>query len=275
MMDTKLQKLDELICSNMTDCLEKFDVASHYQDKFRRMQAVGALTAECLTWLAYAIAPGISTLDIDAFVREFAEANGLGLACLGYRGFPAACCTSVNHQIVHAIPSKKLLKDGDIVKVDVTFIKDGWHGDSCRTFLVGTGHNPKVEKLVRVARQALQEGIQKAQAGNTVGHISRAIQAYVEGQGLSVVRDFMGHGIGIKFHCSPHIPHYYDADHPYINYMLYPGDTFTIEPMVNLGRPDYKVLNDKWTVVTRDRSWSAQFEHTLGILNTGNVIFTA
>ena len=264
------------ICSNMINCLEKFDVAIHYRDKFERMQAVGALTAQCLNVLEATIQPGMTTLDIDAYVREFAEEHNLGLACLGYKGFPAACCTSVNHQIVHAIPSKKRLQDGDIVKVDVTFTKDGWHGDACRCVLVGRGHNPKVEKLVRVAREAMWQGIEKAIAGNTIGDIARAVQTYVEKEGFSVVRDFSGHGIGVEFHCPPMVPNYYDEKNlGTMKRVIYPGDTLTIEPMVNIGKPDYKILKDGWTVVSRDRSWSAQWEHTIGILNRGNVIFTA
>ncbi len=246
-----------------------------YKQDFEWMKHVGELTAKCLDEVARIIVPEITTLKIDKFVREFATDHGLRCAPEGYRGFPAACCTSVNHVICHGIPSEKVLHDGDIVKVDVTFInKEGWHGDSCRTFCVGEKINPRVRQLIEVTKISLLRGIETARPGNTIGDIGKNIQDYVESLGFSVVRDFVGHGIGKEFHCPPAIPHYRTNDMPDVNRLIVPSNMFTIEPMINIGKPEYKILNDGWTVVSRDKSWSAQFEVTLGITEKGNIIFT-
>jgi methionyl aminopeptidase len=246
-----------------------------YLREFDWMKHVGALTAKCLDELARIVVPEITTLKIDKFVRDFADDHGLRCAPEGYRGFPAACCTSVNHVICHGIPSEKILHEGDIVKIDVTFInKEGWHGDSCRTYPVGEKINPKIKQLIDVTRNAMYEGIKVAVPGNVIGDIGKRIQHYVEGEKFSVVRDFVGHGIGQDFHCPPAIPHYNAHEIPDIHRLIMPGQMFTIEPMVNIGRPDYKTLSDGWAVVTKDKSWSAQFEVTLGITETGNIIFT-
>ena len=253
------------------------NVPSEFQDKFDKMMVVGQLTKECLVRLQRFIEPGISTRDIDTFVRVFAKHHDLELAQLNYKGFPAACCTSVNHVICHGIPSvKKILKNGDIIKVDCTFIKDGYYGDSCRTYFVDDV-KIKIFNLVNTTSESMWAGITQAKPGNTIRNISTAIQLCAEAKGFSVVRDFCGHGIGAFFHGPPSVPHYVDehlGNWQAYNYELQPGDTFTIEPMINADKPNYKTLKDGWTVVTRDRGWSAQFEHTVGITNDGNVVFT-
>ena len=247
---------------------------SDYLLIYKKMKEVGELTSKCLNELSDFIKPGVKTIDVDHFVRNFANNYSLICACDGYRGFPAACCTSVNHIICHGIPSDKTVFDGDIIKVDVTFIKDGYYGDSCRTYLVGEKINAKIRKLLDVTEHALWKGIEVAKPGNTIGDIGRTIQRFVEANGFSVVRDFVGHGIGQDFHTPPAIPHYDAKDIPDVHRILTPGLTITIEPMVNSGQKEYKILGDGWTVVSRDRSWSAQFEHTIGITETGNEVFT-
>jgi len=245
-------------------------------NNFDMMGHVGSLTSICLNEISRIVKPGISTLQIDRFVRDYANDHGLRCATEGYRGFPAACCTSVNHVICHGIPSeRKILHNGDIIKVDITFVnKEGWHGDSCRTFAVGDNVNPKVLKLIDVTYQAMMAGIAVARPKYNFGDIGMAIQKYVEPHGFSIVRDFVAHGIGQEFHCAPSIPHYYAPEVLDTHRSILPGMTFTIEPMITIGRAAYKTLSDKWTVVTRDRSWAAQFEHTIGVTENGNVIFT-
>jgi methionyl aminopeptidase len=243
-------------------------------DGFLEMRTVGAFTSQCLTDIREIIKPGLRTLDIDHFVREFARKNNLICACDGYRGFPGACCTSVNHIICHGITSDKELNEGDIVKIDITFIKNGWYGDSCKTFAVGEKINPKIIKLLEITKESMWKGVDIARPGNTIGDIGRIIQGTAESNGFSVVRDFVGHGIGREFHCPPAIPHYQTSELPDVHRVLTPGLMFTIEPMLNAGKADYKTLGDGWTTVTRDRSWSAQFEVTIGITETGNEVFT-
>jgi len=252
-----------------------------YLEHYKKMRDVGKLAAECLNELSTIIKPGIRTIDIDTFVRDFASKHVLICAPYGYgatdtrMAFPAACCTSVNHVICHGIPSSdKVLNDGDIVTVDVTFIKNGWYGDSCRTYPVGTKINAKISKLLQVTEQAMWKGIDAARPGNTIGDIGRSIQNYVESCGFSVVRDFVGHGIGREFHTPPAIPHYITKEMPDVHRILQPGLCFTVEPMITAGKKEYKELPDGWTVVTRDRSWSAQFEHTIGITEDGHEVFT-
>ena len=257
--------------------MKEFDVPTWYQDKFQQMSNCGKYVAKCLNELRTFIRPGIMTKDIENYVADYAQEYDLTCAPYKYKGFPAYCCTSVNHEICHAIPGNKVLREGYIVKVDITFIKNGWFGDACRTYYVGDqlGFNAKIKRLVDVTEQALALGISQAKAGNTIGDISRAVQEHAESNGFSVVRDYVGHGIGTEFHMPPTIPNYLAEDVvEATDRKIMVGDTFTIEPMINERRSDYKVLSDGWTVVTRDRGFSSQFEDTIGITNNGNVVFT-
>ncbi|MBO0344891.1 type I methionyl aminopeptidase [Roseibium sp. CAU 1637] len=239
-------------------------------EDFEGMRKASQLTARCLDELAAMVKPGLTTQAIDDFVFEFGEAHGALPATLNYRGYTKNTCTSINHVVCHGIPNDKPLKDGDIVNIDVTYILDGWHGDSSRMYPVGTV-NRKSERLMEVTYNSLMLGIEAAKPGNTTGDIGHAIQTYVESHRYSVVRDFCGHGVGKLFHDAPNILHY---GRPGEGVELKPGMIFTIEPMVNTGRPQVKVLNDGWTAVTRDRSLSAQYEHSIGITADGCDIFT-
>lgn len=239
-------------------------------DDFAGMMRAGQLTAACLDALTSLVKPGTSTQDIDDFVFEFAMDNNAIPATLNYRGYTKSSCTSINHVVCHGIPNEKGLREGDIVNIDVTLILDGWHGDSSRMYPVGQIKRA-AERLIDVTYESLMRGVEAAKPGNTTGDIGAAIQAYVEGERCSVVRDFCGHGLGRLFHDTPNILHY---GRPGEGVELKPGMIFTIEPMVNLGRPHVKVLSDGWTAVTRDRSLSAQFEHSVGITANGCEIFT-
>ena len=221
--------------------------------------------ADTLVFIEPHIRPGITTDEINELVHEFTVAAGAIPAPLNYHGFPKSVCTSVNHVVCHGIPGKKKLKDGDIVNVDVTSIINGWHGDASKTFFVGKP-GVKARKVVEVARRALEIGIGAARPGATLGDIGHAIQSYVESERCSVVREYCGHGIGRAFHEDPQVLHY---GRPGEGLELKPGMVFTIEPMVNLGKPGVKLLKDGWTVVTRDKSLSAQFEHTIAITEDG------
>ncbi|MCF3931819.1 type I methionyl aminopeptidase [Acuticoccus sp. M5D2P5] len=238
---------------------------------FAGMRAAGSLVAACLDELESLIVPGMTTQAIDDHVLAFAARHDVVPATLYYRGYRKASCTSVNHVVCHGIPAQKALKEGDVVNVDVTFIKDGWHGDSSRMYRVGTVRRA-AERLLNVTLKALAIGVAQVKPGNTTGDIGAAIQAYVEGERCSVVREFCGHGVGLLFHDMPNILHY---GRPGDGVRLQPGMIFTIEPMVNLGRPHVKVLSDGWTAVTRDRSLSAQYEHSVGVTEDGCEIFTA
>lgn len=240
-------------------------------DDFAGMQAAGQLTARCLDALVDIVKPGVTTQEIDDFVYDFGKQHNALPATLYYRGFTKSCCTSINHVVCHGIPDAKPLKEGDIVNIDVTFILDGWHGDSSRMYAVGTLKRA-AERLVEVTYESLVRGIAAVKPGNTTGDIGAAIQDYVESQRCSVVRDFCGHGVGQLFHDVPNILHY---GRPGEGPEMKVGMIFTIEPMVNLGRPHVKVLKDGWTAVTRDRSLSAQFEHSIGVTPDGCQIFTA
>jgi methionyl aminopeptidase len=234
------------------------------------MRRVGQLTAQCLDEVAMLVRPGAALSEIDAFVRAFAADHGAVPATLGYKGYAYACCTSVNHVVCHGFPDGKRLRDGDIVNIDVTLILDGWHGDSSRMYAAG---RPKraAERLAAVAHEAMMRGIGAVRPGATVGDIGHAIESHALAQRCSVVRDFCGHGIGLVFHDSPNILNH---GRPGTGPVLHEGMMFTVEPMVNLGRGDVKVLSDGWTAVTRDRSLSAQFEHTVGVTEGGVEIFT-
>jgi len=242
----------------------------HGPEGFAGMRAAGQLAAEVLDALAPLVQPGVTTAEIDDFVYQRIRAGGGVPATLGYRGYTHSCCTSINHVICHGIPADKALKDGDIVNIDVTPILDGWHGDSSRMYLVGDV-SVKARRLVDVTYECLMLGLEQARPGNRLGDISHAIQSHAEKQRYSVVRDFCGHGLGRLFHDSPEVVH---AGRAGTGPELRPGMFFTVEPMINIGRPDAKILDDGWTAVTRDRQLSAQFEHSIGITEDGCEIFT-
>jgi methionyl aminopeptidase len=239
-------------------------------DAFAGMRKAGQLVAECLDMLVPAIKPGVTTEEVDRLVFEFAMDHRAMPATLMYRGYAKSTCTSVNHVVCHGIPSEKPLKEGDIVNIDVTLILDSWHGDSSRMFAVGAIPR-RAERLIEVTYEAMMRGIATIRPGGTTGDIGAAIQTYVEAQHMSVVRDFCGHGLGRLFHDEPNIVH---VGRPGEGLVLKPGMLFTVEPMINLGRPHVKVLSDGWTAVTRDRSLSAQFEHSVGVTEKGVEIFT-
>jgi methionyl aminopeptidase len=242
----------------------------HGKDAFEGMRRAGRLVAECLDMLVDEVRPGVPTDRLDKLVLEFALDHGARPATLMYRGYKKSTCTSINHVVCHGIPGDKPLKDGDIINIDVTLILDGWHGDSSRMFTVGEIPR-RAERLIEVTYEAMMRGIAVIRPGATTGDIGAAIQSYVEAQHMSVVRDFCGHGLGRLFHDEPNIVH---VGRPGEGIVLRPGMFFTVEPMINLGRPHVKVLSDGWTAVTRDRSLSAQFEHTIGVTPNGVEIFT-
>ena len=242
----------------------------HGPDGFAGMRRAGRLAAEILDALTAQVVPGITTREIDDIVHRMTIAGGGVPATLGYRGYTRSCCTSINHVVCHGIPGDKALKDGDIVNVDVTPIVDGWHGDTSRMFLVGEVPI-KARKLVDVTYECLMLGLDQARPGNRIGDIANAIQTHAEKHRYSVVRDFCGHGVGRLFHDAPEIVH---AGRPGTGPELRPGMIFTVEPMINIGKADCKLLDDGWTAVTRDRSLSAQFEHSIGITEDGHEVFT-
>ncbi len=242
-----------------------------YEDAdFAGMHKAGRLAAQILDDIIPMIEPGRTTEEIDAEITRMVEAAGAVSATIGYKGYQHASCISVNHVVCHGIPAGKVLKDGDILNVDVTVIVDGWYGDTSRMYVAGN-LSRKAERLIQVTHDALMKGIESAKPGNTFGDIGNAIQTYVEANRMSVVRDFCGHGLGRVFHAPPNVLHYGRAG---TGSVLEEGMFFTIEPMVNLGRPETKVLADDWTAVTRDKSLSAQFEHSVGITADGADIFT-
>ena len=242
----------------------------HGPEGYAGMRRAGRLAAEILDALVPHVVPGVTTQDIDDIVLSMTIDGGGTPATLGYRGYTKSCCTSINHVVCHGIPSDKALKDGDIVNIDVTPILDGWHGDTSRMYLVGDVAL-KARKLVDVTYECLMLGLEQARPGNRLGDISHAIQSHAEKHRYGVVRDFCGHGVGRLFHDSPEVVH---AGRPGTGPELRPGMFFTIEPMINIGRADCKLLDDGWTAVTRDRSLSAQFEHSIGITEDGHEVFT-
>ena len=242
----------------------------HGPDGFAGMRRAGRLAAEILDALADHVAPGVTTQALDDIVHRMTIAGGGVPATLGYRGYTKSCCTSVNHVVCHGIPADKALKDGDIVNIDVTPIVDGWHGDTSRMFLVGEVAL-RARKLVDVTYECLMLGLEQARPGGRLGDISAAIQAHAETHRYGVVRDFCGHGVGRLFHDCPEVVH---AGRPGTGPELRPGMFFTVEPMINIGRAEVKLLDDGWTAVTRDRSLSAQFEHSIGITEAGHEVFT-
>ncbi|MBB4956095.1 methionyl aminopeptidase [Agrobacterium vitis] len=237
---------------------------------FEGMRKACNVTARCLDALADMVKPGVTTNAIDRFVFEFGMDNGALPATLNYRGYRHSVCTSINHVVCHGIPDDKPLREGDIVNIDVTYIVDGWHGDSSRMYPVGEIKRA-AERLLEVTHECLMRGIAAVRPGARTGAIGAAIQAFAEAQRCSVVRDFCGHGVGQLFHDVPNILHYGQVNEgPEIR----EGMIFTIEPMINLGKPHVKVLADGWTAVTRDRSLTAQYEHAVGVTATGCEIFT-
>jgi methionyl aminopeptidase len=240
-------------------------------DEIEKMRVAGRLAAEVLEMIAPHVQPGITTAELDRICHDhIVNAQQAIPAPLNYRGFPKSICTSVNHQVCHGIPGNKRLKNGDIVNIDITVIKDGYHGDTSKMFFIG---EPSVlaRRLVKVTQEALQIGIAQVSPGARLGEIGQAIQAFVESHSYSVVREYCGHGIGRDFHEEPQILHYGTRDPGPV---LQPGMCFTIEPMVNAGRREVKLLPDDWTVVTKDRSLSAQWEHTLLVTEQGVEILT-
>ncbi len=240
------------------------------EEGFAKMRKAGQLTAQALDILFEKVRPGVTTLELDRIIFEFAKDNGAIPATIFYRGYRHSICTSINHVVCHGIPSNKPLREGDIVNIDITLIVDGWHGDSSRLYPVGN-ISRKAERLIEITYEAIKRGIEQVKPGNKIGDIGAAIQQYVESQRASVVRDFVGHGVGQRFHDEPNIPHFGTKG---TGIELREGMIFTIEPMVNLGRPNVKILADGWTAVTRDRSLSAQCEHSLGVTKDGCEIFT-
>ena len=243
---------------------------NNFKEKFEKMRAAGNLASRTLDMLTENIKPGISTDKIDKLGYEFIKDNGGFSAPLFYRGFKKSLCTSLNHVVCHGIPSDRILNEGDIINIDVTAIVNDHHGDTSRMFCVGK--TPvKANNLIDATYEAMIEAIKILKPNVKLGDIGHAIQSYVEEKGFSVVRDFCGHGVNTKFHEAPNVLHYGEKN---TGIELIPGMTFTIEPMINSGKYEVKVLNDGWTAVTKDKSLSAQFEHTVGITENGYEIFT-
>ncbi|MGF1660204.1 MAG: type I methionyl aminopeptidase [Rubrimonas sp.] len=242
----------------------------HPPADFDGMRAAGRLAAETLDMISAHVRPGVRTDELDLIIHDHMLAAGARPATLGYRGYTKSSCISINHVVCHGIPGEKALRDGDILNIDVTVILDGWYGDSSRMYVAGQPSR-RAERLIDVTHEALMRGIEAVRPGASFGDIGHAIQTYVEAERCAVVRDFCGHGLGRVFHDAPNVLHY---GRPGSGPTLRPGMFFTIEPMVNLGRPETKILSDGWTAVTRDRSLSAQFEHSVGVTETGVEIFT-
>ena len=242
----------------------------NYKEAFEKTKIAGSIAACALDEVNKIIKPGISTNEIDKICYEFINDNKAYSAPLFYRGFPKSCCTSTNHVVCHGIPSDKILKDGDIVNVDVTAVKEGWHGDTSRMFRVGE-ISVKAEKLINTTYESMMKAIQIIKDGIHLGDIGSVIQNHVEAEGFSVVQDFCGHGIGQKFHLDPNVLHYGEKG---TGEKIKEGMIFTIEPMINAGNYETKTLNDGWTAVSKDKSLSAQFEHTIGVTKNGYEIFT-
>jgi methionyl aminopeptidase len=248
-------------------------VKLHAPPHFEAMRRAGRLAAETLDMIGPHVRVGVSTGELDRICHDYIVARGAIPAPLGYRGFPKSICTSVNHVVCHGIPGDKRLVDGDILNIDVTVILDGWHGDTSRMFHVGDV-GVRARRLCDVTYEAMMAGIDVVRPGATLGDVARAIQSHAEGNRFSVVRDFCGHGLGRVFHDAPSVLHYHDSENPLMAMVLRPGMFFTIEPMINAGDWRVKLLSDGWTAVTRDRSLSAQFEHSIGVTETGFEIFT-
>lgn len=265
-MTSEGRALDEI----QTGRLNGDGIRIHDPEDFEGMRVAGRVVADILDRIAPHVVPGVSTLELDTTIHDMVRAAGAVSATVGYKGYRHASCISINHVVCHGIPSEKRLRDGDILNIDVTVIVEGWYGDSSRMYAAGRPPR-KAERLIDVTHDALMEGIAQIGPGNTFGDIGAAIQRFAEANRCSVVRDFCGHGLGRVFHAAPNVLHYgrWGAGP-----VLEPGMFFTVEPMINLGRPETKVLDDDWTAVTKDRSLSAQFEHTVAVTETGVEIFT-
>ena len=243
---------------------------NYIQESFNGTRAAGKIAANTLDRISELIRPGITTEEIDNICYEFIKDNDASSAPLFYRGFPKSCCTSTNHVVCHGVPQNKILNEGDILNVDVTVFKNGWHGDTSRMFCVGEV-SIKAKKLIETTYQSMMNAIEILKQGVNIGNIGHEIQTHVEKNGFSVVRDFCGHGIGEFFHKEPNVLHYGKKN---TGNKLVEGMIFTIEPMINEGKCETKILNDGWTAVTKDKKLSAQFEHTVGITKDGYEIFT-
>jgi methionyl aminopeptidase len=246
------------------------DIVIHGPEDFKGMRKAGKLAAQTLDFITPYVKVGVTTEELDQLCHKFIVDHGAIPAPLGYRGFPKSICTSVNHVVCHGIPGDKKLLDGDILNIDVTVIVDGWHGDTSRMFTIGKV-GVRAKKLIDVTYEAMMRGIDVVRPGATLGDIGYAIQSFAEKEGFSVVRDFCGHGVGKVFHSAPNVVHYGKQGQGLV---LKEGMFFTIEPMINAGRYEVKILADEWTAVTRDKSLSAQFEHSLGVTADGYEIFT-
>ncbi len=245
-------------------------IFKHSKKDFVKMRSAGKLAAEVLDYINDFIEPDITTNYLNDLCHQFIIKNNAIPAPLNYKGFPKSTCISVNHVVCHGIPGDKILKSGDILNIDVTVILDGWYGDTSRMFYVGTP-SAKAKILTKITYECLMFGIETVKPGNTLGDVGFAIQSHAEKNGFSVVRDFTGHGLGTVFHTSPTVLHYGE---PKTGLILEEGMFFTIEPMINSGKHDVKILSDGWTAVTRDKSLSAQFEHSIGVTSKGCEIFT-
>jgi methionyl aminopeptidase len=247
-----------------------YPVRIYSADDFEGMRKAGQFAASALDMIAHYVRPGITTEKLDDIALQYVIDNGALPATLNYRGYTKFLCTSLNHVVCHGIPGPRMLVEGDILNIDITVIVDGWHGDSSRMYTAGK-ISRKAERLIDVTHEAMLRGIAAVRPGNSTGDVGYAIQSYAESERCSVVRDFCGHGVGRVFHDKPNILHY---GKPGEGTRLEPGMIFTVEPMINLGKPLVKMLSDGWTAVTRDRSLSAQFEHTVGVTEDGAEVFT-
>ncbi len=246
------------------------NIKLHDKHDFLKMHDAGKLAAEVLDYITDFIEPNVTTENLDQLCHNFIVKNNAIPAPLNYKGYPKSTCISVNHVVCHGIPGPKTLKNGDIINIDITVIVDGWHGDTSRMYFVG---NPSTKSkiLTKTTYECMMRGIEVVKPGNTVGDIGNAIQQHAERNGFSVVKDFTGHGLGKVFHSSPTILHYGESN---TGVVLEEGMFFTIEPMINAGKHEVKILSDGWTAVTKDKSFSAQFEHSLGVTSDGFEIFT-
>lgn len=251
----------------------KDGIELHCAADFEGMRKAGALAAATLDMITEHVVPGVTTETLDQLCHDFITKNGAIPAPLNYKGFPKSICTSINHVVCHGIPEERKLKEGDIINIDVTVILDGWHGDTSRMFCVGNKTPIKAKRLIDVTYDCLMAGIEAVKPGAVLGDIGRAIEEVAHKNRFSVVEDFCGHGLGRTFHAPPSVLHY-DSGDRLADTILEPGMFFTIEPMINTGKKDCKVLADGWTAVTRDRGLSAQFEHTLAVTDDGFEIFT-
>ncbi len=247
------------------------EIEIHGAADFEGMRKAGALAAEVLDMITDHVRVGVTTEELDRLCHDYITKNGAIPAPLNYHGFPKSICTSINHVVCHGIPGPKKLMDGDIINIDVTVILDGWYGDTSRMYIAGKP-SIKAQRLIDVTYESMMAGIDAVKPGATLGDVGRAIQKIAEGARFSVVRDFCGHGLGRTFHCEPQVLHYHAASGDAV--VLKPGMFFTIEPMINTGTYETKVLSDGWTAVTRDKGLSAQFEHSLAVTETGYEIFT-